>query len=396
MNKTISVIVPIYNKEKFLPQCLESLVNQEYSDLEIILVDDGSTDKCGVICDELKKRIKNIVVIHKDNQGLPLAKTSGAQVANGDYISFVDADDYVDSDFFAKLVTSIDDIRPDIVVGGYVIDREGVNEEVFQARKQKLMNKDEAILCMFERRGFDWSGCGKLYKRDLFLMLEPWWYKSSYGEDTEINWKMFRTVHNVLYVPTYGYHYRIHNESLMRTLSRTALVYFDRTARILNEIEEYTDDCRIRYVFNEMIMQQAEWELSEFEEHGRLTDEIRNRLLEVIQECRKDERILYPYKRELLAFCESHDGLYIYGIGHYGKKAFRYLELYGIPLKGFLVTDGHKTVDFFHNVPVLELSECNIQCKEGVLIAVKDNKSIIFNLLVKGVQSDQIINWYYV
>ena len=396
MQKTISVIVPIYNKDKYLVQCLDSLVNQEYKDMEIILVDDGSTDNCGLLCDAFKKKTDNIVVIHKENQGLPLAKNSGIEIADGDYISFLDADDYVDSDFFSKLVDAIDDGEPDIVTGGYVVDKNGVNENVFQEEECRLLSKDEAILYMFEKRGYDWSGCGKLYKRDRLSTIEPWWYHSSYGEDTEINWKLFRSVENVLYVPAYGYHYRIHNDSMMRTLSKSALVYFDRTEKIINEIEKYTNDSRIKYVLNEIIMRQAEWEITKFEEQGDMTEEIRTRLLGVIQSCRKGEKDFYPYKNELSDFYNRHDHLYIYGTGHYGEMAYQLLESFGINITGFLVTEGHKVSDFLHGIPVYESNRWNPECQEGILVAVKDNQDILLNLRMKGVQPGQIIKWYCV
>ncbi len=396
MQKTISVIVPIYNKDKYLVQCLDSLVNQEYKDMEIILVDDGSTDNCGLLCDAFKKKTDNIVVIHKENQGLPLAKNSGIEIANGDYISFVDADDYVDADFFSKLVNAIADDEPDIVTGGYVVYKNGVNENVFQKKDRRLLNKDEAILRMFEKQCYDWSGCGKLYKREMLSTMEPWWYHSSYGEDTEINWKLFRSARNVLYVPTYGYHYRIYNASMMNTLSQDALVYFDRTEKILDEIEKYTEDGRIKYVFNEIVMQQAEWEFERFEEQGELTKGISTRLSSVIQACRKGEKDLYPYKKELSDFCNKYDHLYIYGTGHYGEMACGYLESCGINITGFLVTEGHKVSDFLHDTPVIELNKWKPQCQEGVLVAVKDNQDILLGLQMKGVHPDQIINWYCV
>ena len=96
----ISVIVPIYNAEKYLKKCIDSITNQTYPDLQIILEDDGSEDNCSAICDEYAKQDQRIVVVHKKNQGQALARKSGMEIAAGEYITFVDADDYIDIDAY--------------------------------------------------------------------------------------------------------------------------------------------------------------------------------------------------------------------------------------------------------------------------------------------------------
>ena len=100
----ISVIVPIYGVEKYLEQCLDSILNQTYRQLEIILIDDGSTDRCGEICDRYASRDSRIKVIHQTNQGLSAARNVGMDMATGEYISFIDSDDYIDLHFYEKMV----------------------------------------------------------------------------------------------------------------------------------------------------------------------------------------------------------------------------------------------------------------------------------------------------
>ena len=92
----ISIIIPVYNVEMYLEKCLESVLNQTYKNLEVILVDDGSTDKSGLICDEYQKNDSRIRVVHQDNQGLAAARNTGLQYVSGEYFSFVDSDDYID------------------------------------------------------------------------------------------------------------------------------------------------------------------------------------------------------------------------------------------------------------------------------------------------------------
>lgn len=114
-----SVIVPVYNVEKYLRRCIESIIGQSYSNLEIILVDDGSKDSSGLICDEYKLIDSRIIVIHKQNEGLGFARNTGMSVATGDYISFVDSDDYIVKDYFYKLVNIAMLNKPDIIAFGF-------------------------------------------------------------------------------------------------------------------------------------------------------------------------------------------------------------------------------------------------------------------------------------
>ena len=103
-NKKISVIVPIYNVEKYLNRCVDSIINQTYKNLEIILVDDGSPDNCGKICDEYAKKDNRIKVVHKENGGVSSARNVGLNIATGDYIGFVDGDDWIDLYMYEKLL----------------------------------------------------------------------------------------------------------------------------------------------------------------------------------------------------------------------------------------------------------------------------------------------------
>ena len=101
---SLSIVVPVYNTEKYLKQCVDSLTSQTLNEIEIILVDDGSTDGSGAICDEYAAKDSRIKVIHKENGGLGFARNSGLEMAQGEFVGFVDSDDWVDLDFFEKLL----------------------------------------------------------------------------------------------------------------------------------------------------------------------------------------------------------------------------------------------------------------------------------------------------
>ena len=103
MEGKVSIIVPVYNVESYLNECIDSIINQTYRNLEIILIDDGSTDLSGEICDRYKEIDSRILVIHQKNQGAANAKNNGLDLATGDYISFVDSDDFIEKDMYKKL-----------------------------------------------------------------------------------------------------------------------------------------------------------------------------------------------------------------------------------------------------------------------------------------------------
>lgn len=127
----VSVVVPIYRVEKYLRKCVDSLLQQTYKNIEIILVDDGSPDACPEICDELKETDDRIVVIHKKNGGLSDARNAGIQIANGTYITFIDSDDYVGIHYIETLVKAIEDGKASVSICDYnnVYDDMGMEEK---------------------------------------------------------------------------------------------------------------------------------------------------------------------------------------------------------------------------------------------------------------------------
>lgn len=143
----LSIIVPVYKVEKYLRQCLDSIVNQTYENLEIILIDDGSPDNCGKICDEYAQRDNRIKVIHKENGGLSSARNIGTQIAKGEYITYVDSDDWLDKNMYSELISALEKYNLDMVrCEAYTSD--GINKEIILP-KEEYKNKifyDKEIL----------------------------------------------------------------------------------------------------------------------------------------------------------------------------------------------------------------------------------------------------------
>lgn len=170
MNKEIvSIIIPVYNVEKYIENCIESIVNQTYKNIEIILVDDGSTDKSGSICDKFSKIDNRISVIHKTNGGLSSARNNGLKVCNGKYVTFIDSDDWIKKDFVETMLSIAINSSADLVISGLIsktnydfIDDNNNND-------YKEINRIQAIeCCLYGEKGIDVSACGKLYSKKLF------------------------------------------------------------------------------------------------------------------------------------------------------------------------------------------------------------------------------------
>ncbi len=126
MSHLISVIVPVYNVESYLPKCIESIMNQTYKNLQILLIDDGSTDQSGYICEKYAQADNRIEVVHKENEGPASARKVGIALARGEYIGFVDADDYIDLSYYQELLDDIIENDVDFVNGGYIIENDGL------------------------------------------------------------------------------------------------------------------------------------------------------------------------------------------------------------------------------------------------------------------------------
>lgn len=143
----VSIIVPVYNYEKYLPKCLESLVNQTYENLEIILINDGSTDKSGEICDEYAEKDSRIVVRHKENGGIGSAYKVAFELCTGDYIAFVDSDDYLDLNSYERQVKVALETNADIVESGeYMVGLDGKIRSTFQLREEQICGNKEVMI----------------------------------------------------------------------------------------------------------------------------------------------------------------------------------------------------------------------------------------------------------
>lgn len=216
MNKLVSIVVPIYNVEKYLANCLESILNQTYKNIEVILCDDGSPDNCGRICDEYAQRDTRIKVIHKENGGLSDARNAGIEIATGEYITLVDSDDFLMLDMIENLVGVVTDTGADIVSCQNVRCKE--NESLADIHDTKIKRKvasyenSEKMKAFLIKQDIGTVAWGKLYKTALFENI--CYPKGKYHEDVFTTYKLIHLAQKVATTNYVGYVYRINYNSI--------------------------------------------------------------------------------------------------------------------------------------------------------------------------------------
>ena len=223
MTEKITVIVPVYNVENYLNKCLDSIIKQTYKNLEIIVVNDGSTDNSGTICQEYAQKDERIVYIEKENGGLSDARNAGLERMTGSYVTFVDSDDWIELDYVETLYTKIIEYQADIAVGNYYSFNESEGMFYFHILGDSYYEKVYDNVSIFENlyesqemKSFALiSAWGKLYKAGLFEQLR--FDIGKLGEDGYLNQKIYLLAEKIVYIHKGIYSYRIRNNSLSRT-----------------------------------------------------------------------------------------------------------------------------------------------------------------------------------
>lgn len=166
----VSIVVPVYKVENYLRRCVDSILSQTYENFELILVDDGSPDRCGAICDEYASKHSCIQVIHQDNQGQAAARNNALAFAKGELVTFIDSDDYVESDYLEYLVAIKQKYQADMAVGGFLYFYEGKEPSARPDSDQdEALTAEETICRMNYGQGMGCTACPKLYSKQLLL-----------------------------------------------------------------------------------------------------------------------------------------------------------------------------------------------------------------------------------
>ncbi len=212
----ISIIVPVYKVEPYIRKCLDSIVGQTYRNLQIILVDDGSPDNCGKICDEYAAKDSRIEVIHQENGGLSAARNAGLRLATGDYIGFVDSDDWIELDMYEYLLENALKYQAGIAVCGRI--ERHVDKEVVRGFSEiEVLDRELALKYLLQNdllQNYAWD---KLYKRELFQ--DIWFPAGKTFEDVAVMHKLFIKAERVVCLPEAKYNYLLRFNSILDNIS---------------------------------------------------------------------------------------------------------------------------------------------------------------------------------
>ena len=223
--KTVSVVIPVYNVEKYLSECLDSVIYQTYKNLQIILVDDGSTDSSGKICDEYAEKDNRITVVHQKNAGAGVAKNTGLELIDGDYSSIIDSDDYIELDMYEKMVNSLEKYNSDIA---QCLFRNVFVNDSFD-RKYKIKGNYPKVLTskkFLSELLYDWKYAifaNKVFKTSLLKNIRfPVGRKI---DDEFFTYKLVCNAKKVVNIDNILYNYRMRKTSVMNENNSDRLIY---------------------------------------------------------------------------------------------------------------------------------------------------------------------------
>lgn len=312
----VSIIVPVYNVEKYLRQCLDSICGQTYKNIEVILVDDGSTDGCYEICEEYKKKDLRVKVLHKRNSGAVRARKDGLKIASGQYIAYVDSDDWIEADMIEKLRATMEREQIDVVMCGRYEDTENSSREVFHGIGEGRYDKAELLEKVYPRMivnggFFEWGlfpgMWDKLFRREC---LEPFQMlvddRLTMGDDAACVYPCLLNVNSIYILRECLYHYR-----------QTPLSMVKRTTDIQTEQKRFH------------ILYQSVYDiLDQYKDVYDLRKQWREYLLflmvaraDVLYEGIENLDYLFPYPN-----VRKGSRIVIYGAGTYGQRLYHYLK----------------------------------------------------------------------
>lgn len=285
MNDLVSVIIPVYNTEKYLESCIESILNQTYQNLEIIIVDDGSIDGSPVICDSYEKKDSRIKVIHKENEGLGYTRNCGLKHATGEYVSFLDSDDILDVNTYEYCIREMKKHQADASFFGRKTFTESGEYTINTNIPKKLIYVGKEVIEEFAKHYIGWfqyeqttpyikeSSCCALYRRDIIENnhLQFPSERECLSEDAFFNMDICRNAECVMIIPKDFYHYRYNPNSLTTKYDaeryKRVVGYYHKLLEYIEKFPEVTDAKeRVDYKFFSLVrgiikreIEQSKW-----------------------------------------------------------------------------------------------------------------------------------------
>lgn len=235
----ISVIVPVYNVQAYLEACVNSLLSQSYKNIEIILINDGSADNSGALCDQLAQKDDRIRAIHQKNQGVSATRNNGIRCANGEYLVFVDSDDTVDAQYVQVLFQEMAENNVDLAICGYCLYYPNMKKDVCTEKDIYVDNilRSESVIAQIYRGKLLNSPCNKIYKKQLISQ----YFDSSLtmGEDLVFNLMYLKNVKTMKITSKVLYHYIIHANSAVTSFKPNRM---DNVVRVNKHLLDFFDE----------------------------------------------------------------------------------------------------------------------------------------------------------
>ena len=233
---SVSIIIPVYNAADFLSRCIDSILEQTYSSLEIILINDGSTDNSGEICDRYARLDNRIKVIHQKNAGVSMARNAGLNAATGDWIGFVDSDDWITPDMYAKMADAAIKSGKKIIVCGHADHRISgtINERSF-TKLAGDMEANKALQILISDKYFEGYPWNKMFERKYITRISASFNESiHFCEDVLFSFQLFQHTHGIFYIPDILYHHCLSASSAMVRFNQKRLTELKAWEKIIS------------------------------------------------------------------------------------------------------------------------------------------------------------------
>ena len=217
----ISVIVPVYNNEKYLDKCINSVLKQTYKNLEIIIIDDGSTDSSLDICKRFKETDSRIIIFHQDKSGPSCARNTGIKISTGEFLAFVDGDDWIEETVYQSMIENTEKEKADIAFCGHFVDNEKSGKQTVISSEDKIMEQKDFIEFLISNKGNDfvWN---KLFRKSSWGNIQ--FPEGKVYEDIAVMNMIMRKSCRVVYIGTPYYHYVQHDGSITRNKASSNLL----------------------------------------------------------------------------------------------------------------------------------------------------------------------------
>ena len=401
----VSFLIPVFNVESYLGRCIDSILKIEGSGIEIIIVDDGSTDSSGQICDQYERLDSRVKVLHKANGGLVSARNMGLRMAHGEYIVFVDSDDWIDAQGYENIINRMEenpsvDIGIGLVMNHYADDKKCIVPPVSKIQE---FTSIEATFQLLNSRIYEWGIHGKIYRRRLFdnIVFDE---KIVVSEDLMLNWIVFQHARKVVYFPILLHHYFIRSNSLAHTFDLkkdTSVEVFAKiweSARfsnmgknIVNVAERYVL-VLMYHILDMFFVDSIKYEriIQEYRERiCRLYDAFFNDLQKIYEEnpllsllLRDDDLMKENMKKNIVSLstvlCQvNHEfkNVYIYGTGVVARYMALLSQQENIKIFGFIVSDNQYKQETFFSINVYYISQILPLDKDSAIIIAMNGKN---------------------